>query len=155
MCGCDVSVAWYIEDREANFMYGADVEHESTFMVTVRMYKLVCYTLSLSLTPSLSLPLSHSLSLTPSLSHSFSLPPSLSLPLSHSLSLTPSGPQSESPYNMELNGTPEPFSTGTSLLSSLPNIPHSYREANEEEEEEEDESVRAYTMGPVLRVGPS
>lgn len=50
---------------------------------------------------------------------------------------------------MELDGTPEPFSTGTSMLSSLPNIPHSYKEADEEEEEE---SVRAYTMGPILRV---
>ena len=46
-------------------------------------------------------------------------------------------------------GTPEPFSTGTSLLSSIPNIPLSYRDDDEEEEEE---SVRAYTMGPILRV---
>ena len=60
----------------------------------------------------------------------------------------PSLTQSEEPETAEM-GTPEPFSTGTSLLSSLPNIPHSYRE---EDEEEEEESVRTYAMGPVLRV---
>ena len=44
--------------------------------------------------------------------------------------------------------TPEPFSTATSAVSSLPNP--CYREGDDGEEEEE--AVRAYTMGPVLRV---
>ena len=57
---------------------------------------------------------------------------------------------------MEL-GTPEPFpSTGTSVLSSLPHIPGFYKDPMDDEvegeEEEEEEDVRAYTMGPVLRV---
>ena len=126
---CDNSA----EDAETNYLYGPECEHESTFMVSHTHHMAHCFTGSRA---------NHA--------HHLSLPstpppllPSL-LPLLQSGDHCDMGP-----------GTSEPFpSTGTSVLSSLPHILGSYKDPmdNEVEGEEEEEDVRAYTMGPVLRV---